>query len=70
MEPEIIISDNEEYKNIIQLGIKDFNNHNHPEMEIFNLYRSNGYNNPFGFYAMLRRSGYWWNYSSKKDAMA
>lgn len=53
MEPEIVISDNKDYQEIIQQGIKRFNNQKHPEMEVFNNYREKGYNDTFGFYAIL-----------------
>lgn len=53
MEPEIVISDNKDYQEIIQQGIKRFNNQKHPEMEVFNNYIEKGYNDTFGFYAIL-----------------
>lgn len=52
MELNIIISDDKEYQNIIRQGIRCFNNEKHPEMEIFNIYREKGYNDPFGFYVI------------------
>lgn len=53
IEQDIIISNNKEYEEIIRKGIKDFNNKKHPEHPIFQVYREKGYNDPFGFYALL-----------------
>ena len=52
MEPEILISDNKDYQEIIKQGIKRFNNEKHPEIEVFKNYREKGYNDTFGFYAI------------------
>lgn len=52
MEPEIVVSDNKNYQEIIQYGIKNFNNQKHPDMKVFNKYREKGYNDTFGFYAI------------------
>ena len=52
VELNIIMSDNKEYQKFIQKGITKFNNENHPEHEIFKVYREKGYNDPFGFYAL------------------
>lgn len=49
----IIVSTNKEYEKVIRDGIRKFNNKNHPEHPIFQLYREKGYNDPFGFYALL-----------------
>lgn len=38
---------------MIQKGITEFNKQEHPESEIFKVYREKGYNDPFGFYALL-----------------
>lgn len=53
IEPNIVVSTNKEYEEVIRKGIKNFNNENHPEHPIFKLYREKGYNDPFGFYAFL-----------------
>lgn len=53
MEPQIVISNNKDYQEIIKQGIRSFNNEQHPEMEVFNYYREKGYNDTFGFYAIL-----------------
>lgn len=50
---DIVISDNKDYQDIIQNGIKKFNNDKHPENTIFQVYREKGYNDSFGFYALL-----------------
>lgn len=49
----MIVSNNKDYQDIIRQGIRSFNNKSHPDMEIFNLYREKGYNDPFGLYAIL-----------------
>lgn len=38
---------------LLQIGIRKFNNEKHPEHTIFQVYREKGYNDPFGFYALL-----------------
>lgn len=53
MQIDIKKSDSIEYQEFIKKGIRDFNIKSHPEEEIFRIYRQNGYNNPFGFYAFL-----------------
>ena len=53
MQIDIKMSDSIKYQDIIKKGIKDFNNNKHPEMKIFNIYREKGYNDPFGFYAII-----------------
>lgn len=50
---DIVISDNKDYQDIIQNGIVKFNNNKHPENTIFQVYREKGYNDPFGFYALM-----------------
>ncbi len=55
MELDVIVSDNKDYQEIIQEGIKEFNNQKHPENDIFKIYREKGYNAPFGFYALLEK---------------
>ena len=52
MDLDFIVSNNEEYSNIIRAGIRTFNENKHPEMPIFNYYRENGYGDDFGFYAL------------------
>lgn len=53
IEENIVVSTNKEYEKVIREGIKSFNNKNHPEHPIFQIYREKGYNDPFGFYALL-----------------
>lgn len=43
----IITSDNKDYQDTIQNGIKEFNNEIHPENTIFKIYREKGYNDTF-----------------------
>lgn len=49
----IIVSDSKDYEKIIRNGIRKFNTEKHPEHAIFQVYRKEGYNDPFGFYALL-----------------
>ena len=49
----IIITNNKNYQDAIQNGIRKFNNAMQPENPIFQVHREKGYNDPFGFYAFL-----------------
>lgn len=42
IEQDIIVSNNKEYEKLIREGIKSFNNKNHPEHPIFQIYRQKG----------------------------
>lgn len=53
IEQDIIVSTNKEYEEVIRKGIRSFNNKKHPEHPYFQLNREKGYNDPFGFYALL-----------------
>ena len=52
----IIVSNDNTYQDIIVNGIKKFNNEKCPESKIFQIYREEGYTDPFGFYALLNNS--------------
>lgn len=52
VEQNIIVSDSEDYKEIIRQGIRNFNFEKHPEHPIFQQYRKKGYTDTFGFYAL------------------
>ena len=47
IEQDIIVSNNKEYEKVIREGIKSFNNKNHPEHPIFQIYREKGYNDVY-----------------------
>ena len=53
IELNIIMSNNKDYQDMIQKAIAEFNIYQHPEYEIFKVYREKGYNDPFGIYALL-----------------
>lgn len=49
---EIIITNNDEYQDIILQGIKKFNYVQRPKIEVFNTNRKNEYYNPINFYLL------------------
>ena len=53
VEPNMVISNDIEYEEIIRKGIRAFNNKMNPEHPIFQIDREKGYNDTFGFYAVL-----------------
>jgi len=53
LESNIVLSTNIEYEETIRKGIRAFNNKRNPEHPMFKADREEGYNDTFGFYALL-----------------